>query len=168
MTRKDGIAEALHEEHLRTLEVMNALEERITGPAKTRPIAIDDDSDQALLEVVLSVLDLDISRHFRFEEEVLFPVLEQMHIGDVTQALVHEHEALRPLAQAMEEIATRARRETLDDQSWTDFRYAAMDLIHSVLFHIQKEEMTVIRRLGILLAPDTDESLCRHYVEFRA
>lgn len=168
MAEETQTGEILHRDHLRTLETMNTLEQRIMGPGRARPLALDDADDQALLAAIVAMLDEDIDRHFAFEEQVLFPELEKKHAGEVTRALVQEHDAVRTLAAVLRDITERARRQTLDATAWGEFRYAAMDLVPSVLFHIQKEEMTVIRQLRVLLPPEIDTELAKRYNGFEA
>lgn len=166
MAQESPTGEILHQDHLRTLETMNTLEQRIMGPGKACPLSVDDADDQALLATIIAMLDEDIDRHFAFEEQVLFPELDKRHVGEVTQALIQEHDAVRSLAAALRDIAERARRETLDAEAWGAFRYAAMDLVPSVLFHIQKEEMTVIRQLRVLLPVEIDQDLAQRHAGF--
>lgn len=166
MAEESPTGEILHQDHLRTLETMNTLEQRIMGPGKARPLAVDDADDQALVTTIIAMLDEDIDRHFAFEEQVLFPELAKKHVGEVTQALIQEHDAVRTLAAAFRDVAERARCETLDAEAWGEFRYAAMDLVPSVLFHIQKEEMTVIRQLRVLLPAEVDRDLAERHAGF--
>jgi hypothetical protein len=42
-----------------------------------------------------------------------------------------------------------------------------MDLIHSMLFHIQKEEISLVRRLGFLVKSEVDQELARQFAESR-
>ncbi len=155
----------LQDEHRRTLEAMNDLETRIMGPSKDVPIDVGDAQDGLLIGDLLAVLDTDIDRHFRFEEEELFPVLETRGLGELTAALTQEHQAVRPLADALRSSLEDARKGPLTPEEWQALREAAMDLIHSVLFHIQKEEMGLIRRLGFLLKDDIDARLATGYTD---
>ncbi|MBK8908503.1 MAG: hemerythrin domain-containing protein [Rhodospirillales bacterium] len=95
MAQESPTGEILHRDHLRALETMNTLEQRIMGPGKARPLSVDDADDQALLATILAMLDEDVERHFAFEEQVLFPELDKRHVGEVTRALIQEHDAVR-------------------------------------------------------------------------
>ncbi len=159
------VGDILHREHLQTLEALNALEQRTTGRNRDRPLSAADDDDRKLLEAVLAVLDHDVDYHFRFEEEDLFPALAGAGSADMVELLIREHEAIRPLVAELKKLAGRILEGAMDAEVWQAFRYAALDVVNSVLFHVQKEELSLIRRLGFLLPSDVDQALARRYVE---
>lgn len=167
MSEGSRTASLLHDEHLRTLSMLNDLEQRITGPRKNEPIDVRGDDDRRLVQAILAVIDNDIDRHFRFEEEVLFPTVEQEGMGDVTDLLIQEHNAIRPLAERVRTLTIAAMKQAKPDpSSWKDFRYAAMDLMNSVLFHIQKEEMSLLQQMSFFLDSEIDSELAaRHASE---
>lgn len=136
----------LHEDHLRTLETMNLLEMRISGKQQSRPLDKAYPADEGLLHEVLTIIDRDVNRHFRFEEDVLFPVLDTAGASDLTRLLIHEHDGIRPLAETLRTLSTGVLESGCDDNTWRDFRYAAMDIVPAVMFHIQKEEMGLIQK----------------------
>jgi hemerythrin-like domain-containing protein len=159
----DDLAAVLHREHLQTLEAINALEARLFGADGDRPVDITIAEDRQLLQTLIRVVDHDITCHFQFEEAELFPLLTAAGIGDIVDMLVQEHEAVRPIALQLRELAEQALGSGFTDDRWSEFRDTAMDLMHSVMFHIQKEEMGVIRRLGFLLDAETTRRLGRAY-----
>jgi hemerythrin-like domain-containing protein len=154
---------ALHAEHMRTLNAMNALESRIAGGSKASPIGPGRPEDRSMVGELIAVVDHDIDRHFRFEEEQLFPLLAQRGLADMVRLLRQEHDAIRPLAMRLRSLAVQAQDSNLDAAAWEQFRYAAMDLIHAVMFHIQKEETGLVRQLSVLLDPAADRDLARLY-----
>lgn len=167
MTGPTELGRMLHEDHLRTLEMMNLLELRISGKQQSRRLDKADAADEHLLHGVLAIIDQDVNRHFRFEEDDLFPVLDAAGAGDITRLLIQEHEGIRPLAETLRSISARVLENGCDDGTWRDFRYAATDLLHAVMFHIQKEEMGLIQKLGFFTDRDTDATLSARYAETR-
>lgn len=169
MTRR-GLSELgrmLHDDHLGTLAAMNTLEERFLGELKRHWPDVSQGSDRDRLCELIAIIDRDLDQHFRFEEEELFPALRPAGLADVSAMLVQDHEAIRPLASRLRAIAARALDQGFDEATWREFRNAAMDLVPSVMFHIQKEEMCVIQQLGALLDPQADEELARHFGSLR-
>jgi hemerythrin-like domain-containing protein len=153
------VARMLHQEHLDTLAAMNTLEEIIGSRFRDRPLDVSRETARQQLSDLIAAIDHDIDRHFRFEEQHLFPVLDEAGFGDMTAMLIQEHDAIRPLAERLRSIAARAFRDAFDKATWREFRETGMDLVPSVMFHIQKEEMGVIRRLDVLLDAATDKKL---------
>ena len=112
---------------------------------------------------LITAVDYDLYHHFEFEERDLFPILDLAGLGDMTAMLIHEHDAIRRLADRLRSVAVRALQDAFDKTTWREFREVGMDLIPSVMFHIQKEEMGVIRRLDVLLDAATDKELIEPY-----
>ena len=168
MTGPTELGRMLHEEHLRTLEVMNAVEMRISGKKQDRRLDKADAGDERLLHDVLAIVDQDINQHFRFEEDVLFPILDTAGAGDMTRLLIQEHDGIRPLAETLRTLSVGVLENGCDDDAWRGFRYAAMDLVHAIMFHIQKEEMGLIQKLGFFTDEDTDRTLSARYAEYRS
>jgi hemerythrin-like domain-containing protein len=162
------LGQALHDEHRQTLDVMNGLEDKILGAAATRPLDPSDNDDRRQLENLIAVVDRDTGPHFRFEEEVLFPIFDAAGADDMTRMLIQEHEVIRTLGSQLRYLAEAALANGFDEAAWSDFRNTAMDLAASVTFHIQKEEMGLIGRLGYFVDPATDHRLAQRHAEYAA
>lgn len=162
MTTED-IGALLHAEHLDTLAVANALEVRIMGADKNRPLGPTAPADRKFMDELVAALDGAICRHYRFEEEVVFPQLQTAGLQDVTAMLTGEHETIRTMADELRALAMSAAGATLDARQWTRFRETAMDFIHAVMFHIQKEEMGVVRSLSLVLGAAASADLAQRY-----
>jgi hemerythrin-like domain-containing protein len=153
------VGSILHQEHLDTLAAMNTLKEIIDSRFRDRPLDVSRETARQQLGNLIAAIDHDIDRHFRFEEQHLFPVLDQAGFGDMTAMLIQEHDAIRPLAERLRSVAAHALHDGFEKATWREFRETGMDLVPSVMFHIQKEEMGVIRRLDVLLDAATDKKL---------
>jgi hemerythrin-like domain-containing protein len=159
------ISQRLHAEHLRTLDVLARLDERIMGPGKARPLDPADAADRTLVADLQRMLAEDIDRHYRFEEEHLFPHLAAAGFADMTRMLADEHASVRGFAAGLADLAAVAATARLDAAAWSTFRDLAMDLANSATFHIQKEEMGVIRSLPAILDSAAAADLARRYAE---
>ncbi|MBK8211535.1 MAG: hemerythrin domain-containing protein [Rhodospirillales bacterium] len=160
MTIHESIGATLHAEHLQTLSAMDALDGRTAGEAKRRPLDALRPEDKQLVEALVAVIDSDVCRHFRFEEEELFPKLEKHGMGDVTRMLIEEHATIKGFIAPLKRLCQTALERPLGKSEWVEFRNLAMDLVNSITFHIQKEEMGIIRGMEMLL----DEASCRELV----
>jgi len=161
------LGQMLHDEHQRTLSLLNNLESRILGPAANVPMSPESDDDLRQLRNVIEVVDQDVDRHFGFEEEVLFPLLSEHGATDMTEMLMQKHELIRPLAARIKELAVLALDGGLDDSTWGEFKTLGMELVEREMFHIQKEEMGLVQGLSYFLDPDTDRELSLRYAEVR-
>ena len=163
MTKFSALGAILHQEHVTTVTVLNALEEHIFGHDKNKPIDAAAAGGRAELQALLDMIEREINRHFRFEEAHLFPALAHRGYGELATMLEQEHDAIRNLSASLKAVAVPALAQGFDRESWQAYRKAAMDLIPSVMFHIQKEETAVIERLSFFLAAETDRALAEEY-----
>jgi hypothetical protein len=158
MTEPATISELLHREHLHTLAVAGDLEARAEN-RRAGPIDVAEPQDRARLEALVAVVDGDVLKHYRFEEEVLFPRLVAAGLGPMVDVLVMEHDAVRAIALPLRTAAETALREGFTPGGWPPFRDGLFDLVNSVSFHIQKEELGVIRQLQTVLGADAEREL---------
>jgi DUF438 domain-containing protein len=155
----------LHQEHLDTLAAMNALEAMIDSKFRDRPPDVSREAVRQQLDTLITAVDHDLYHHFQFEERDLFPILDLAGLGEMTAMLIHEHDAIRRLADRLRSVAVRALQDAFDKTTWREFREAGMDLVPSVMFHIQKEEMGFIQRLDVFLDAATDKKLVDLHAE---
>lgn len=165
MSEEALLSELLHREHLETLAVAGDLEARVED-RRAGPLDPADAGDRRRLEDLIRVARADIDRHYRFEEEVLFPRLAAAGLGPMVEVLVMEHDAVRAISGPLRAAAEAALDEGFTTTSWSAFREAVFDLVNSVSFHIQKEELGVIRQLATVLGAEADRELGRLYATF--
>jgi hemerythrin-like domain-containing protein len=160
-----SLSDLLHREHLHTLAVAGELEARVDD-RRAGPIDIADPEDRARLEALIRVAEEDIHKHYRFEEEVLFPRLAAAGLGPMVDVLIMEHDAVRAIAGPLRASAEAALRDGFTPSSWRAFREGIFDLVNSVSFHIQKEELGVIRQLETVLGAYANRELGALYASF--
>jgi len=112
----------LHEEHIRTLALMNALDTRTTGGSGKRTIDPADPDDRQLLKEAVAAIDEEVNQHFGFEESVIFPIIADRGAGDTARLLTQEHAVTSPLGKRLSELVVGALKSGFDDPGWSEFR----------------------------------------------
>ncbi len=157
------VSRVLHEEHLRLIALLNQLEETLMRHRKADALDTGTSEVASLLGELVVVLDSEVDRHFSFEEEQLFPKLEEAGDGMIAAVLRGDHEVLRPLARELVALARRARAEGLGGEDWQRFRLLGMELVERQMTHIQREEMALLPLLDDLIDEETDQRLWSDY-----
>ena len=152
------LSEILHEEHQRTLVVLDELD---GWRGKDMPGDINEISK--LLKDLIDVAESDITQHYAFEEDHLFPILRVNGAEFMTNMLQGEHTIIRPIAQELSTIAQTALNEGFNAQTWARFQELGFDFIGHETFHIQKEEMGLINALNSMLTPEDEAPLIEIY-----
>lgn len=149
----------LHEDHMASLALLSDVE-RLVLTRKAPPPA--GDPEFARFAARLSgALAGEISEHFDFEEEILFPVLAQFGDGDLAELLTEEHHVLR---EVMREVSSRAKSSGsgFADAAWSDFRRLCGELVERLQSHVEKEERALLPVLENVLTPEVDAEVCTH------
>lgn len=147
---------ALHGEHQATLGALNDLDVLIRGPLPDLAKA----DVAARLAAFARTMDEDVTSHFAFEEEHLFPVLDKAGAGHMVAMLLGEHELIRPLAIESRRLALAALEAgAFERDAWITFKEVAAELVEREIFHVQKEEMGLLAALAQVLDADQDAAL---------
>ena len=141
------VSRRLHEEHEATL----ALWRRV----QRLPIKPDAEGAQ-LLRRAAAALDGEIGRHFRFEEEVLFPRLAAAGEGDLGELLAEEHVVIRDAAARLD--------AALSAEHFDAARAVAIELAEVISSHVHKEELSLLPAIDDVLDGEADEQLSLDYV----
>jgi len=161
------ITRTLHDEHLATIGLINRLEECVMAHRPgSPPDAADPEVGKLLREVVGSV-EAEIKSHFAFEEESLFPRLEEMGDSGIGELLTEEHHVLLPIGEELVALARAAREQGFSAESWTEFRRLAGEFAERMIAHIQKEEMGLLPVLDDIIDEDQDAELSTAYAMSR-
>ena len=161
-----SIARMLHEEHLATIGLLERCEAALAANRKSAPEA-GDASVNALLKDLDSAVESEISSHFAFEEEHLFPRLDAGGDTGMTMILMGEHETILPLGRQVGALARTGRDGGFTDASWAEFRRLAAELVERMISHIQKEEMGLLPAVEDLLDDEADMALTSQYAQMR-
>lgn len=141
------VSRRLHEEHEATLALW--------GRVQRLPVKPGAEGAQ-LLRRAAAALDGEIGKHFRFEEEVLFPRLAAAGEGDLGELLAEEHVAIRDAAARLD-AALRAER-------FDAARAVAIELAEVIFSHVHKEERSLLPAIDDILDEEADEQLSLDYV----
>ena len=140
------ISRRLHEEHDATLALWGRVEATLAAGRH----------DAALLKSAAASLERELDRHFRFEEEALFPRLAAAGEGDIGELLREEHEAIR-------HAGARFIALVKQDTTQREIRALGLELAERLVSHVQKEEMALLPALEDFIDEETDHELDSAY-----
>ncbi|MDP6305136.1 MAG: hemerythrin domain-containing protein [Alphaproteobacteria bacterium] len=158
----------LHEEHAAMLALLERLEKLLAAHGPEDPPDTGDADTAALLEELATTLSEDVTYHYAFEENHLFPRFGQAFDPGIPEMLRQEHELIRPLAGRLVAAATAAKEGGFDATGWSQFHAAGHELVEREVFHIQKEEMGFLPGLDRILEPSDDAPLLTAYGEIKS
>lgn len=156
------VTQAMHEEHMATLELLRQLEQSVNASTGVAP-DVGQPAMHDLLVALLENLEHEVTRHFDFEERKLFPVLAAGGKGELAGILRHEHEAIRAYTPKLLELARLGLGGGLAPGDWNSFRHYAVALIALHHAHMQREESEMIPALEELIDPQRDWELWNGY-----
>ncbi len=160
-----NITQALHRDHLKTLALLERLENDLNRQGVANPPDTGDGPMRSLLIDLTSVLEAEVKGHFAFEEAHLFPRFAEEINPSIPAMLRAEHGIIRPLAESIVERARLALAEGFDAASWKAFREQGLELVEREVFHVQKEEMGLLPALETILDSSDDSELSMAYSE---
>ena len=153
----------LYEEHAATLQLLARVERVFTGRAGAYPPAAGDTGWPAFARTLLSAIEVEVARHFEFEERDLFPRLEEAGDGDLAALLNEEHVTIRAVAQPLAGLLRQALADGLAPQQWQTLKTLALEFSERLGSHAQKEDGALLPVLENLLDEDTDRELFGAY-----
>jgi hypothetical protein len=153
----------LYEEHVATLQLLARVERVFTGRAGAYPPAAGDAAWLAFARTLLGAIEVEVARHFEFEERDLFPRLEEVGDGDLAALLNEEHVTIRAVAQPLAALLRQAQGEELQPQQWQAMKTLALEFSERLGSHAQKEVGALLPLLDNLLDEDTDRELFGAY-----
>ena len=142
------ISRRLHEEHAATLALWGRLESVLAAGRH----------DAALLKSAAAALERELDRHFRFEEEALFPRLAAAGEGDIGELLREEHETIRAAGMRFIKLVSN---EITDPE----VKRLGLELAERLVSHVQKEEMALLPALEDFIDEETDRELDSDYAQ---
>lgn len=143
---------ALDEEHRANLALLDKVE---------RAFAREGARDPALAATFGRQVELELARHFAFEERDLFPRLTDAGAGDLVSLLLEEHDAIRRVAAELLPLAQQAG--SLDDDGWAGLRRSALEMAERLRAHIDKETVALLPALEDVLDEEVDRELAFTY-----
>ena len=159
----------INEDHDRTAAILNRLEAHLEQ-AEARGIpALDgsapDGEVRALVADLNGELETELSTHFDFEEQVLFPLIADSGGHEMVQHLLNEHEAMRPIGRRLQRYCALALRDGFDEDSYGAFVHFGWDILERLERHLQIEETSFLLAVEALMLnnPDLDAKIAASY-----
>lgn len=162
-----GILQTLHEEHMSTMAVLERLEALLRANAPGSPPSMDDAGKAGLFADIISMLEDEITHHYAFEEEYLFPRFSEVFDPGIPSMLKGEHETIRPLGEKAAGLAKAAMSEGFTPDAWKEFHALASEIVEREVFHVQKEEMGFLPAISQAISPELDEELILAYSKLK-
>ncbi|MBE0624959.1 MAG: hemerythrin domain-containing protein [Burkholderiales bacterium] len=153
----------LYEEHVATLQLLARVERVFGGRAGAYPPAPGDTEWAAFARALLSAIEVEVARHFEFEERDLFPLLEQAGDGDLAELLIEEHVTIRAVAQSIAGLLRASIAGELPPQQWQTLKTLGFEFSERLGSHAQKEDGALLPVLENLLDEDRDRELFGAY-----
>ena len=153
----------LYEEHAATLDLLSRAERVFTGRAGAYPPAEGDSNFPSFARALLGAIDVEVARHFEFEERDLFPRLEEAGDGDLAGLLIEEHGTIRAVAQPLADLLRKALAGGVQPAEWQTMKVLALEFSERLGSHAQKEDGALLPVLDNLLDEETDRELFAAY-----
>ncbi len=162
MEMQRQVSRRLHNEHVAILDLLSRFAQAL-GRVVAHPPAADDPVWKQLVPSLESALQYEISHHFDFEEEQIFPRLHQSGQGDLAELLFEDHEAIRPKVPPVLALLARVRMGQLDEAGWRSLKASGLDLADTLGSHAEKEQGALVPLIDDLIDEATDQELLETY-----
>ncbi len=156
------IDRALHDEHMHVAGLLRRLSD-LLGRGDGALVAPDETALRLFAEL-RPVLDGALERHFRFEEDILFPRLDADGADDLTGLLREEHDVLLPQAARLRDVLAAAMAGGLDPQQVVSGRRLGLEFASLQIDHIEREEMALPPALESAIEDDEDRRIAMDYM----
>ena len=153
----------LYEEHAATLELLGRVERVFAGRAGAYPPSEGDSNWPAFARGLLGAIDVEVARHFEFEERDLFPRLEEAGDGGLAGLLSEEHATIRAVAQPLAALLRKALAGEVQAAEWQTMKVLALEFSERLGSHAKKEDGALLPVLDNLLDEETDRGLFGAY-----
>ena len=152
------VSRALDAEHRATLDLLDRVERAFPRMGHARDAELD-----KLVGTLCRHLEMELGRHFDFEEKELFPRMIASGDGDMAGLLLEEHDAIHSVARELLPLGRAATAGTLDDRGWDALRRTALEMSERLRAHIEKETIGLLPLVDDLLEEDIDRELAFAY-----
>lgn len=161
------ITRMLHDEHVATLDLLARLEADLLHAHRKAPPDPTDPAGAKVLRDLATAVEGEISGHFAFEEEALFPLMVEFGDDGMAGLFIEEHEVILPLGRRVAGLARAALDHGVDEGEWQTFRQLGSELFERMISHIQKEEVGLLPLLDDIIDDEADMELATRYAAER-
>ncbi len=159
------ISQRLHEEHRATIALVERIENLLARQRQSGVPDVNDRGTAQLLADLSAGLEIEVLRHFAFEEDKIFAYLEAAGEAAIGEHLTSEHQAMRPIGVRLAALARTAGAQGFDAAGWDEFRRLGSDLCERLRAHVDKEDMALLPLLDETMDTETEARLFQEYVE---
>lgn len=163
MNFEKNVNRILHDEHMTILNLLNRFDALLAGVEGDRTPDVQEAETNRLLNELVTALEQHVDRHFRFEEEALFPELEEAGEGDFIEALREDHEALQPMAKKVTALVRSALGQGLSGDQWQELVQIGRAYVQDLTVHAEREEVALLPMLELQLDNGKDTMLWQDY-----
>ena len=162
MNFETATSRQLDQEHRDSLAMLGRLERALLDvPAGGVP----DGSFAALAKQVARAVRGEVDRHFRFEEDALFPRLHAGGEGDLADLLLEEHGTIRKSAEDLLPLLQAAADGALDAGRFAVLKPGALEFVERLEAHIHKETAALLPAVDAVLDDAVDREIALAYAQ---
>lgn len=162
MEHRRQVSRILHDEHVAVIGLLERFSAFLAEAGTTTPDSNDPAAQRMLSDVAIAV-ETEISVHFGFEEEDLFPCLGASGYGDLGDTLTGEHRIILPIGRELAERARAGRGEGFSSEAWMTFRRLGLEFAERLINHARNEETGLLPVLELAIDEETDARLAGGY-----
>jgi hemerythrin-like domain-containing protein len=152
----------LAEEHDASLALLGRLERSLLDvPAGNLP----DEAFAMLAKQVARAVSGEVDRHFRFEEDELFPRLAASGEADLVDLLLEEHRTIRGNAADLLPMLHAASEGVLDASRFAALKPVALEFVERLESHIHKEDAALLPAVDAVLDGNVDREIALAYAQ---
>lgn len=155
------VCQALYDEHRAAVALLGRLENLVARHGRGDAPDVGDGAVGGLLSDLSLAIGTEIAGHFAFEEQELFPRLEQSGEDAIVAFLMEEHDAVRPLAARLMAVAGHAAAGGFDAGGWDEFRRVGAEYCSLMRAHIEKEDMALLPVVESTMDPESEMRLMK-------
>lgn len=167
MELSSQVAGVLHDDHVRTMGVLDRLQGVLVQCRVDEVPDLDQFNIRMALDGLVVAVEGEIAGHFAFEEDSLFPRLTGAGECQLSEALGKEHTVILPLARRVSELARGGRTVGFTAETWREFHRCGQELIERLMSHIEKEEVGLLPLFDGVLSEEEDSDLSNQYLAER-
>jgi len=162
MTFTRRCVQMLYEDHQAVMALANEIDGLLGRTGRDGPDTGDDDTRQLLLRAA-EAIEHEVTNHFTFEENSMFPLLRDEGEDEICDHLGEDHRVILPLGLSAAALARKGLDGGFDHDSWQKFVHDAGEFIERILAHAEKEDMAMLPLLEDILDAETDMRMAEEY-----
>jgi hemerythrin-like domain-containing protein len=151
------VSRILDDEHRSNIALLGQVEAALGRASRFDPALA------GMMGQLARAVEHDVDRHFKFEEESLFPRMADAGDGEMAALMIEEHDSIREVAAELLPLARLAAKGAIDEAGWSALRRCALELVERQVSHIQQETMALLPLLDDVLDDETDRELAFAY-----